>query len=44
LNANAIVTRNLTAGNHTLEVAYRENGLKMDRFFVTSDLAQTPTP
>ena len=42
--ANALVTRNLTAGTHTLEVAYRENGLKMDRFLVTNDLAFVPSP
>ncbi len=44
LNANALVTRNLSAGTHTLEVAYRENGLKMDRFLVTNDLAFVPSP
>ena len=43
-NANALVTRNLSAGSHTLEVAYRENGLKMDRFLVTNDLAFVPSP
>jgi peptidoglycan/xylan/chitin deacetylase (PgdA/CDA1 family) len=43
-NANALVTRNLSAGTHTLEVAYRENGLKMDRFLVTNDLAFVPSP
>ncbi len=30
------------AGAHTLEVAYREDGLKMDRFFITTDLAKKP--
>jgi peptidoglycan/xylan/chitin deacetylase (PgdA/CDA1 family) len=44
VNANALVTRNLSAGSHTLEVAYRENGLKMDRFLVTNDLAFVPSP
>jgi hypothetical protein len=39
---NAVVTRSLAAGSHTLEIAYRENGLKMDRFLVTNDLAFTP--
>jgi Zn-dependent metalloprotease len=34
---------NLTAGNHTLELAYREDGTKLDRVLVTSDLAFTPT-
>jgi hypothetical protein len=32
----------LSAGNHTLEVAYREDGLEMDRFFVTSDVTALP--
>jgi hypothetical protein len=38
----SVVTRSLSAGNHTLEIAYRENGLKMDRFLLTNDLASTP--
>jgi hypothetical protein len=42
--ANALVTRSLSTGAHTLEVAYRENGLKMDRFLVTNDLAFVPSP
>jgi hypothetical protein len=41
-NANALVSYTLTAGNHTLEVAYRESGLKLDRFLVTNDLGFTP--
>jgi hypothetical protein len=41
-NADAPVNHTLTAGNHTLEIAYRENGLKMDRFLVTNDLSFTP--
>jgi endo-1,4-beta-D-glucanase Y len=40
--ANSVVTRSLAAGSHTLEIAYRENGLKMDRFLVTNDLAFSP--
>ena len=32
----------LAAGDHTLEVAYREDGLRMDRFLVTSDLLKKP--
>jgi hypothetical protein len=32
------------AGGHVLEIAYRENGLKMDRFLVTDDLAFVPSP
>ena len=41
-NANALVSYTLTAGSHTLEIAYRENGLKMDRFLVTNDTGFTP--
>jgi hypothetical protein len=41
-NMDAPVTRTLTSGSHTLEIAYRENGLKMDRFLVTNDLTFTP--
>jgi hypothetical protein len=40
--ANAEVMYNLSAGAHQLEVAYRENGLKMDRFLVTNDLVLKP--
>ena len=32
----------LLAGPHTLEIASREDGLKMDRFYVTSDLVTKP--
>lgn len=32
----------LSAGTHTLELAYREPNLKVDRFFVTSDLNAKP--
>jgi hypothetical protein len=38
-----VPTFSLGAGTHTLEVAYRENGLKMDRFLVTDDLAFVPS-
>jgi hypothetical protein len=41
-NANAEVTYSLGTGGHTLEVAYRENGLKMDMFLVTNNLSYTP--
>ena len=44
VNGNAVVPHTLSAGTHTLEVAYRENGLKMDRFLVTNDPAPVPTP
>ena len=32
----------LTSGTHILEIASREDGLKMDRFYVTSDLVTKP--
>jgi regulation of enolase protein 1 (concanavalin A-like superfamily) len=38
----APVQFNLGAGNHTLEIAYREDGTRLDRLFLTSDLAATP--
>jgi hypothetical protein len=41
-NGDALVTRTLSAGSHTLEVAYRENGLKLDRFLITNDLTFVP--
>ncbi|HET6283940.1 MAG TPA: polysaccharide deacetylase family protein [Polyangia bacterium] len=42
VNANGVITRSLGAGNHVLEIAYRETGLKIDRFLVTNDLAFVP--
>jgi hypothetical protein len=42
VNGNAVVTRNLGAGAHVLEIAYRETGLKIDRLLVTNDLVFTP--
>ena len=42
LAGGATVTYNLTAGNHTLELAYREDGAKIDRLLITNDLAATP--
>jgi hypothetical protein len=41
-DGNAVVTYNLGAGTHTLEVAYREDGAQLDRILVTNDLSQTP--
>lgn len=32
----------LAVGNHTLEIAYREDGLKIDSFFLTGDPAAKP--
>jgi hypothetical protein len=37
-----VVTRNLGAGAHVLEIAYRETGLKIDRLLLTNDLVFTP--
>lgn len=33
----------LTAGSHTLEFTYREDGAKLDKLLVTNDLSFTPT-
>jgi hypothetical protein len=41
-NSNAVVTFNLGTGSHQLVVAYREDGAKLDRILVTSDLASIP--
>jgi hypothetical protein len=41
-NLDAPVTYTLTAGIHTLEVAYREDGLKYDKFLLTNDMALVP--
>ena len=38
----ASILYNLTAGNHTLELAYREDGAKIDRLLITNDLALNP--
>jgi hypothetical protein len=38
----AIVQFSLSAGSHTLEIAYRENGLYIDEFQITNDLGYTP--
>jgi hypothetical protein len=42
-NGNQVVQFNLTAGTHTLELAYREDGTKLDRVLITNDLALVPT-
>ncbi|ARA92159.1 hypothetical protein AWN76_002545 [Rhodothermaceae bacterium RA] len=34
---------NLTAGPHTLEVAYREDDTKLDRLLITNDVSFTPS-
>jgi hypothetical protein len=33
----------LAAGAHTITVAYREDGARLDRVPITNDLALTPT-
>lgn len=33
----AVATFNLAAGNHTLDIAYREGGARLDRLFITAD-------
>jgi hypothetical protein len=40
---NATVTWNLSAGAHTLKVAYREDGTKLDRLLITNDLSFVPS-
>lgn len=40
---NVIRTFNLAAGNHTIEVRHREDGVVIDKFLITSDAAFTPT-
>lgn len=32
----------LLAGNHTIKIAYRENGAKLDRIYFTNDASQVP--
>jgi hypothetical protein len=32
----------LSAGTHTIKVRYRENGAKLDRLLLTSNLSFTP--
>ena len=39
----AVVLFNLAAGSHTLEIAYREDGTKLDRLLVTNQLSLTPS-
>lgn len=41
-NNNAVITYNLSAGAHTLEVAYREDGAQLDQLLVTNDLSLNP--
>jgi hypothetical protein len=40
---NAKLTWNLSTGSHTLKVAYREDGAKLDRLLVTNDLNFVPS-
>ncbi|NBB80019.1 MAG: hypothetical protein GVY36_11345 [Verrucomicrobia bacterium] len=39
-SGNTPVTWNLSAGTHTLRVAYREDGTKLDRLYISSDGSQ----
>jgi len=41
-NATAAVTYTLATGSHTLTIAYREDGARLDRLLVTNDLAFVP--
>jgi hypothetical protein len=43
LTGGAATIFSLTAGTHTLEFAYREDGTRLDRFLITNDLAFTPS-
>jgi len=38
-----LVTFSLAAGTHTLSIAYREDGTRLDRVLVTNDPAFVPT-
>lgn len=38
----AVQTFTLTAGMHTLDIAYREDGAQLDKILVTSDMAYVP--
>jgi hypothetical protein len=37
------VTFNLTGGSHTLTIAYREDGAKLDKVLVTNDSGFVPS-
>jgi hypothetical protein len=41
-NGNAALVFNLTAGQHTLRIAYREDGTLLDRILITNDLSFRP--
>ncbi len=42
-HSNQLVQLSLAAGDHVLQVAYREDGAKLDRLLITSDSALTPS-
>ena len=42
-SGNAVSTYSLAAGSHTLTIAYREDGTRLDRVLITNDAAFTPT-
>jgi len=41
--SNAVVLSDLAAGAHTITVAYREDGARLDRVLITNDLTLVPT-
>jgi hypothetical protein len=42
-SANTLVTYGLSAGNHTLTIAYREDGARLDKVLITSDASFVPS-
>jgi L-ascorbate metabolism protein UlaG (beta-lactamase superfamily) len=42
-HSNQLVQLGLAAGDHTLQIAYREDGAKLDRLLITSDSTLTPS-
>jgi hypothetical protein len=40
---NALVTYPLGAGSHTLTIAYREDGARLDKVLITNDAAFAPS-
>jgi hypothetical protein len=42
-SGNTLVTYGLAAGSHTLAIAYREDGARLDKVLITNDAAFVPT-
>jgi hypothetical protein len=42
-SSDAVVLADLAGGAHTLSVAYREDGTRLDRVLITNDLTLVPT-